>query len=299
MRFKIFIIIIILGLTNLVKAQNEGPGNTGLAFLKFGVGANSIGMGEAFSSYSKDATAIIYNPARIVFGLNNSVVLMHNASAEDLTNDFIGAKVIIGKIGLGFGILKSGVDNIEIRTQPGAVIDKFSSQNLSMNLSIGYKVNDNVSIGITSKLLYEKIYIDEASGLGFDIGANYSKDNTNFAFVISNLGSMNELRNSETKLPTSVRFGGSFITPLNNFTVGISIDGFKILDGGKLHILGGGELSYRDFISLRLGYQTNYENKGLTTGLGFKYKNINLDYAFIPYTGGFGTGNTFSLCVTF
>ncbi len=44
-------------------AQNDGAGNTGLAFLKFGVGARAVSMGEAYSSISEDATAYIYNPA--------------------------------------------------------------------------------------------------------------------------------------------------------------------------------------------------------------------------------------------
>jgi hypothetical protein len=299
MKFKFYIIILSLILTNYTFAQNDGAGNTGLAFLKLGVGARSIAMGEAFSSLSDDATSVIYNPARIVFGLSNSVTLMHNASAQDLSNDFIAAKVVFGKFGIGFGILKSGVDNIEVRLAPGAALDKFNSENLSMNLSLGYKINDFVSIGLTSKLLYEKIYIDEASGTGFDFGCNYNKDNSSFAFVISNIGSMNALRNSSTKLPTSFRFGGSYSFPLKNFNIVLCLDGFKVLDGGLFHLLTGGEVSYKDFIFLRAGYQTNYENKAFSTGLGLKYKSLSFDYAFIPYYDSFGTGNIFSLGLTF
>ncbi|MBK7255107.1 MAG: hypothetical protein IPI04_14670 [Ignavibacteria bacterium] len=44
---------------------------------------------------------------------------------------------------------------------------------------------------------------------------------------------------------------------------------------------------------MRLGYQTEYDNKGLTTGIGFKYKSINIDYAFVPYNSEFGSSNTF------
>ncbi len=37
-----------------------------------------------------------------------------------------------------------------------------------------------------------------------------SKDNYSLAFVVSNLGSMDDLKNQSTKLPASVRFGGSY-----------------------------------------------------------------------------------------
>jgi hypothetical protein len=299
MRFKILIVIFLIITINQARAQNDGAGNTGLAFLKLGVGARSIAMGEAFSSYTDDASAIIYNPARLLYGEKNNVMLMHNSAAQDFTNDFIGAKISYDKFALGFGILKSGVDNIEIRLQPGAALGKFNSQNLSINLGAAYKINDFVSVGFTAKFLYEKIYVDEASGMGFDFGTNYTKDNTSFSFVLSNLGSINELKSVSTKLPTAIRFGGSYLFPTKNFNFGISVDGFKVLDGGVFHINAGGEASYKNLVFIRLGYQTKYDNKGFAAGLGFKYKGLTVDYAIIPYVNNFGTGNTFSLGMTF
>jgi hypothetical protein len=299
MRFKILIAIFLFLAINQSNAQNDGSGNTGLAFLKLGVGARSIAMGEAFSSYTDDATAIIYNPARLLNGTKNNVMLMHNSAAQDFSNDFLGAKVSFEKFALGFGILKSGVDNIEIRLQPGAVLDKFNSENLSINLGAAYKINEFISVGLAAKFLYEKIYVDEASGLGFDIGSSYSKDNTTFSFVITNIGSMNELKSVSTKLPTAIRFGGSYLIPTKNFNIGIAIEGFKVLDGGLFHINAGGEGSYKDLVFLRIGYQTKYESKGFAAGLGLKYKGLTLDYAIIPYINSFGTGNTISVGMTF
>jgi hypothetical protein len=60
---KKLIIIIILLSAGFAAAQNDGAGNTGLSFLKLGVGARSIAMGEAFVSLADDGTAYIYNPA--------------------------------------------------------------------------------------------------------------------------------------------------------------------------------------------------------------------------------------------
>jgi hypothetical protein len=280
-------------------AQNDGPGNTGLSFLKLGVGARSIAMGEAFSSICDDGTAVIYNPARLNSGSGNNVTIMYNSAMQDLTNNFVGAKLKINKLGLGFGLFKTSVSGIEIRTIPGAPIDKFDAQNLSMNLSLCYEIYKNLSVGVTSKLLYEKIYLDEASGVGFDIGTNFIKDNLSFSFVISNLGSINELKSVSTKLPTAVRFGGAYTIKNNNLNFILALDGFRVLDGGNLHINSGGEVSYKDLLFVRLGYQTAYDNKGITTGVGFKYKSIIMDYAFVPYSDSFGTSNTISLGFNF
>ncbi len=281
-------------------AQNDGAGNTGLAFLKLGVGARSIAMGEAYSSLSDDATAFIYNPARLNFGVTSNVSLMHNASVQDVNTDFIAAKFTLGsKLALGVGFFSTSVNDIEIRQIPGASIGTFDAQNLSTGVSLGYKINPNLSVGVTGKFLFEKIYVDEASGFGFDIGSNYSKDNFSFALVLSNLGSMTELKNQKSKLPSSIRLGGSYKYTKNNLGLTFGLDGLKVFDGGEFHVLAGGEAGYKDFVFLRLGYQTSFENKGISTGLGFKYKAFTVDYAFVPYQNEFGTSNTFSLGINF
>lgn len=73
----------------------------------------------------------------------------------------------------------------------------------------------------------------------------------------------------------------------------------KLLTGGSFHINSGGELGYKEIVFVRVGYQTAYENRGLTTGIGLKYKNFNVDYAYVPYSLDFGNSNTFSLGISF
>ncbi|MBI5404441.1 MAG: PorV/PorQ family protein [Ignavibacteriae bacterium] len=296
---KYFLTALVLLFTANAFSQNDGSANTGLSFLKLGAGARSMAMGDAYSSVCNDGTAFIYNPARLNAGPDNNVTLMYNSAMQDLTNNYIGAKVRYSKLGIGFGLLKTSVSDIEVRTIPGALIDKFDAQNLAMGISLSYEIYKNLSFGITSKLIYEKIYIEEASGVGFDFGTNYSRDNYSLSFVLSNLGSINELKDASTKLPSSVRFGGAYNIKKNNLDIILALEGYKVLDGGKLHINSGAEIGYKDLLYVRLGYQTAYENKGFTSGIGLKYKGILLDYAFIPYSDSFGASNTISLGFNF
>ena len=297
-KISIIIIIFIAG-TISIYAQNDGPANTGFAFLKLGVGSRAISMGEAYCTISNDATSVIYNPARLVFCEGNNVVVMHSSSAADLTQDFVGGKYSFGKFALGLGFYKTSVDGIELRYIPGPAIDKFQSQNISMGVTFSYKINEYLSFGMTPKFLYEKIFTDEASGYGIDFGTNYYKDNYSFAFVLSNIGSVNELRTESTKLPASVRFGAGYTYPYRNFNFIFAVDGYKVLNGGNMHINLGGEAAYKDLFFVRLGYQTNYDSKSFTTGIGLKYKNIYFDYAFVPYKYSFSNSNTFTLGLNF
>lgn len=299
---KIILSIIYLAVlcTTEIFAQNDGAGNSGLSFLKFGASARAISMGDAYSSVTEDATAYIYNPARLNFGIKSNLTLMHNASAQDLTTDYISIKFPLGsKFAMGVGFFTTSVSGIQIRNIPGASIDEFDTRNLSTGVSFGYLINPNFSVGLTGKFLFEKIYVDEASGFAFDLGTSYSKDNYSFAFVVSNIGSMNELKNESSKLPTLVRLGGSYKGTASKFSYNLALEGLQVIDGGTFHVNTGGEIGYKDFAFLRLGYQTSYENRGFTTGVGFKYKALNLDYAFVPYTSDFGTGNSISLGINF
>jgi hypothetical protein len=126
-------------------------------------------------------------------------------------------------------------------------VDNFDSRNLSTGISLGYKINKNLSVGVTGKYVFEKIYVDEAAGLAFDFGTNFSKDNYSFAVVLSNLGSVDELKNQSSKLPTSVRIGGSYRLSKDKFNFILGLDGFKVLDG-KLSYKCRRRSGYKDFV---------------------------------------------------
>lgn len=296
---RIILSIIFLAFSVSAFSQNDGAANTGLAYLKLGIGARSIAMGEAFSSLSDDGTAFIYNPARMNANENGNVTAMFNKTMLDMTTNYVGAKFRIKKFGIGVGLLKTTISDIEVRNNPGAPLEKFNADNFSGGISLSYEVYKNLAVGITGKLLYEKIYIDEASGFGMDFGANYIYNNFSFAAVLSNVGSMNALKNSETKMPTSLRFGASYNYKKDNLSITGAVDGYKVLDGGTFHGHFGAEGGYKDFVFLRAGYMSGYDNKGFTAGVGFKYKSLYLDYAFQPYSTGFGSGNSISLGYNF
>jgi len=282
-------------------SQNDGSGNTGLAFLKLGVTSRAISLGEAVVSSTNDASATHYNPAGMFNGSKTSLVFMHNEQVLGVRTEFLAGSFKFSKVALGFSVNNTSVDDIQIREIPGEQTGQFTAQNLALGLSLGYKVNEMLSLGLTGKFLFEKIYVDNASGIALDLGGLYTKENLSIGAAISNLGSMSQLRNESTKLPASIRLGGSYSIILVGITskLLIGVDGYKVLSGGKFHANTGAELQYKDFLALRVGYQSGYENKSITTGIGLKYKAINLDYAFVPYKYSLGSSHTITLGTNF
>jgi hypothetical protein len=59
----IFCGLFILAPQNNFAFAESAAGTTGLNFLKIGVGAKAVGMGEAFRAVADDASALYWNPA--------------------------------------------------------------------------------------------------------------------------------------------------------------------------------------------------------------------------------------------
>lgn len=274
-------------------------GNSGLSFLKIGVGARSLAMGDIMTLDKPDPSSLYHNPASMGLSNHSMLMLMHREWVEDTRIEYFGALIPVGKFRFGVGINLTSVDNIEIRTVPGPSQGTFSSKNSTLGLSASYGF-DNISFGFTGKFLYEKFLIDEATGYALDIGAIY---NTPWMFqiglAINNIGSMNALRIESSKLPTMIRIGGSTafnIKDINSAIVAVT-EFVSVFREQKSHIHIGTEFCYQDMFSLRAGIQTNYQSRFFSTGVGFKYNIFAVDYAFVPFEYDFGSTHTISVII--
>jgi len=89
---------------------------------------------------------------------------------------------------------------------------------------------------------------------------------------------------------------GDFRNPLN-----LAIDAIHPRDyTERIHI--GGEYWYNDMIAIRSGYKFNYDEEGLTAGVGFKYNisgvNLKVDYSYSDF-GRFNAVSRFSFGLAF
>ncbi len=78
----------------------------------------------------------------------------------------------------------------------------------------------------------------------------------------------------------------------------LAVDVAKPQDNEIYYCLGA-EWWLRNALASRLGYRTNQDiGQGLTTGIGYKFGRICLDYAYVPY-GDLGDTHIISLGMTF
>jgi hypothetical protein len=295
-------ITLAFALALLGQVSSAQPGSTGLSFLKVGVGGRALAMGEAYAALATDPTATYYNPAMLTRSPLSQLLLMHKEWIEDSKTEFLGATTSFGDVSLGVGVNATSVSDIEIRSVPGPPIGTFTSRNTSIGLSAAYSLDSNFSIGATGKFIYERILADAASGFAVDLGGLYNTPwNVRLALVISNLGSINELDQQASQLPTMIRAGGAYEMPIESFggALTFSSDIVSLSNENKTHLHFGSELDYKHLFMIRAGYQTDYEGKNFSAGVGIHYSSVYVDYAFVPFKFDLGSTHTFSLRVEF
>ncbi|MDO8549265.1 MAG: PorV/PorQ family protein [Ignavibacteria bacterium] len=294
---KIFIIIILV--LSSLSLQAQSAGNNGLSFLKFGFGARNIAMGDAGTSVSNDVTSLFYNPSSLAGKEDSEVMFMHNEWIQDVRSEVGGIRSVLFGLPVALGFNLTSVSDIEVRQKPGDPETTFDASYFFGSISTGFFIVDEISFGTSVKYLYEGLFTDEGTGWAVDFGLTYFtplKGLTATA-VYKNLGSMNALRKKSTELPAELRIGSAYSFDLSDSDFGITAAGEfqKYTLEDDIHFNLGGEIVYNKVIALRAGYQSGYEIRGFTGGIGLIWGNLNFDYAFVPFSLGLGSANHFSL----
>jgi hypothetical protein len=282
-------------------------GGSGLSFLKLGVTARGVAMGDAGVAVASGSEATYYNPAGLFIRDGNSsgeITVMHKEWIQDTRTNFLGGVAELDEDqAIGVSINSTTVSDIEVRTRPGPPEGTFASRNYSLGFSYARVISENIRAGITGKFLYEKILIDEASGWGIDAGVQCATpiEHLSVGAAVSNLGSMGKLRSESTTLPSLLRVGGSYGFPLESLKsdVMVASDYLLLFNGTSSFASIGGEFTFDRTIAARLGYALGSEGRKFSTGLGIRYGLFNLDYAYAPLAEELGNTHTISVGVRF
>ncbi len=295
------LLLLILISTGGLCAQTAG--NSGLSFLKLGFGARNIAMSDLGVVAVNDLSSLNYNPALLRENIKQQFSFTHNSLFQDLSSEMFAGSFSLFNMPFAVGVNTTSVDNIEIRTKPGEPDATFNANYFTASISTALNIYENLNGGVSIKYLYESMYSDDATGLAFDLGLSYRGliEGMSFGVTLRNIGSMNDLRNENTKLPTDFRAGAAYSFGLEQvnlaFTTLAGIQKYTDTDDMHLHV--GGEAVYNNFFSVRLGYMSGYDAKNITAGFGLLWKSLNIDYAYVPVKYGLGDSHIFSFTYTF
>lgn len=172
----------------------SGVGTTAASFLKIGVGARALGMGEAYTTQAEDVTGLYWNAAGLARIDRIQILLNHFDYIHDLYYEYGGIAIPVlnvGTFGLFFQYL--GMPDIERTTVefPEGNGQKVSANSLAAGVSYARALTDRFAIGGCVKYVREKIWNCQATSVAFDIGLLYRTffKNIRIGMAIANFGS--------------------------------------------------------------------------------------------------------------
>jgi hypothetical protein len=276
-------------------------GSKGLSFLKIGLGARAGALGEAYVAVANDATAPMWNPAGLTQAEGRDVLFIHNQWFQDIRTEYLGTAFRFGENGLGFGFLINTVGDIDNRSANGTLMGTFSAHDVALMGAYARRLNRFASVGLTLKVLYEKMYIYSSSGYALDLGAQVSPGMSNMSLgaAVQNIGKMGAMRDEEIPLPLTVRAGLAYrvtADPINGNML-VTADVSKASDY-RTTLHGGLEYQLERRLALRGGYLFGQDERGFSAGLGLRFTMYRLDYAYVPFDCDLGDTHRLTFGIT-
>ncbi len=309
----------------------------GAEFLAGGVGARALGMGGAYVARAGDVTAGYWNVAGLHALTYPEAAYMHAERFDGAVAFDYGAVAfpLNARSTVGVSFFRSGVDDIANtlaainpdtglpRPNPEEYITYFSAVDYAFFLSYARRLTDNVSAGVTGKIIRRSIG-DFASAWGYsmDVGAqvrlgrlslganlqdatgmfqSWSVNSELFGDFEATFGDTAPQGGTELVLPVA-RLGTAYDLALTEHVGrGLGLDVDLAFDGQQAYALNtgdvsfqprvGGELTYRDVVALRAGLSnvTTSEAYGTTVtptvGAGLMLPQLAVDYGFGDFGG--------------
>lgn len=309
---KKILIAIVLFSSSGSYAQFKTVATTGFTFLEIPVTARYSAVGEVGLALSNPgAEALFTNPSMLAFSTGKQFALVSFGNYLAQTQQEAAGYAVdfgdFGMIGVSVYRLDEGTMTRTVNADPNnpgggyKVIGSFNASDIAIGLSYVRKLTDQFSFGGTIKYVQEGIAEFKASNEIIDFGMIYFTGfkSLRVAGSIQNLGvnarftgpleSGGTLTGDNFSMPVTFRLGaameliGDYESPTR---LTLSFEGLHPSDySERINI--GAEYWYLNMIALRGGYKFNYDEQGLTAGVGFNGVSLavpgELDVSYTAY----------------
>jgi len=268
-------------------------------------------LGEAYSAFAEDASAIYWNPAGIGRVERKSLALMHAAHLQNIFYDYGAYAQPIPNIGT-FGVSLQYISSprLDQLNAAGETVGTFRLYDFVLTLGYGKLLKDkgfggmgDLALGFSSKFIQSRI-LETANTGAVDFGLIWLlSEKMRFAFAIQNLGGKLKFVNRSYHIPFNFKLG-SYYKITNSWLAAADINFPRDNDPNA-----GFGTEYKKKVvreislSARAGFNSRtvadiYGLNSLAAGIGLSWRNYGFDFAWIPF-GGLGKTYRFSFNAEF
>jgi len=282
LKWLAFAIVFLLPLSGFGQAK---VGTAGMQFLKVGISARAVGMGEAFTAVANDASAMYYNPGGLIQLTKPQATFTLIDYPADLKFIYIGGVMpsprTNGVIGVHLTSLFSDDMIATTPEMPYGTGRTFTASDLAAGLVYCQRLTDKFSVGISAKYLNERLADASAAGWSADVGTFYSTGwkRINIGMVIQHFGADMNFENSPFPLPINFKFGASIVAVERaSWTLLLAGEFVHPNDNVEIYNLGA-EFEYMRMFSVRFGKRIN----GLVRDSWLDYQEDTQKNPFLEY----------------
>lgn len=294
-------------------AANDQVGTRAFPFLRIGVGARPVGMGEAFTAIAEGAEGLEWNPAGVGQLNHPTLSTEYMSYIEDVHSGSVAFAQPVGRnttlgISLRFFSVRA-IPRTTLDNPSGDGLGDFGSTDLSFKGTVAYRLGRNFFFGASGAIITGSIDGESALATSADCGLLVRNlwRRLRIGAAVRNLGTMNAGYIEEVDpLPARVAAGAAY--PFFDRRLLLSGEWSWSVDWENSLDLGAEWEVVTDFF-LRTGYRSHPAEvrdrsedgdfAGLTFGVGFrKIRGYGFDYAFASLAD-LGSAHRFSFSWVF
>ena len=302
---------------------------SGMQFLKIGVGARAAAMGEACLAVVNHLDAMFWNPGALALCQGSGFSLNQTSWIADINQYYMAIGVDLKHYGfVGVNLLYMDYPDIVATRVPlegefaplGYIpLGNLDVHEFAVGLVYSRRITNKLSIGGQVKLVYQDLWksvisISDSSAktddnlaneLAYDFGTVYYTGFKSLRFGMTVLNFSRDIKYRDDQFPMPLTFKMGLAMDLMDFwqaqhkqhSLTLAIDVLHPRDNyERIHI--GIEYWFLGLIALRGGYKFNYDEESYTVGVGFKVSfggmAGNIDYAYADFGPYLGSVNRFS-----
>jgi hypothetical protein len=258
-------------------------------------------MAEAYTAVGGEVGVLHYNPAGLISLPHReaSFTYQRGLADDNFMSLLYGQPTRIGVFGGAFSYYTAG--DIELIDLDGNESTVKAEQSFVVLAGFARKFTEKLPAGINLKIVSSRL-VEAESAMSFavDLGALYEPPvgGLTLGLAIRNLGTKLEFIDEGDSLPLTICVGGAYERSFGSQKILVSLDFPFLVYDQMITPAVGFEFDWKEMVQGRIGYKFNSDDTGLAVGMGFKYQNYLINYAF-GLTDKLENGHRVSLGVRF
>jgi hypothetical protein len=260
----------------------------------------SAALAGAYAARSGDLDCLRYNPAGLAGVGSLSLALSHDSAAGDWSEEWAGLALPLGDATVGLEGLFSTLQPFALYDASGTAVGTADAGNQNLAACVAGALDTWLEVGADVRYFRSQIYTFSSQGYAFDLGVRLGDQHWPLALgvALQNFGSESAYIAVADPLPVCLRAGAETDWALDrDLRLHPSADLLMFQDPQRpMELRGGLEAAMFKVVMLRVGLQKAGSLQNFSAGLGVRWGQFGLDYAYLP-DQGLGTTQMIELSV--